>query len=178
MKDGHSDTETGATPVAVPVHDMDIKTCALGLLHSVGNQINVTGAAAYRNWHKIGISEFRLLVVIGNAPGITGAGIHDVLGLDMGAVSRTLRKIEARQLVESRPHPRHASYRCWHLTRAGAALHDRVSRMTLARKAALLDGFSQKETTLLLSFLRRLSNNTGKLEQIAEDGVLTDEDPR
>lgn len=157
--------------ISEPQQRLDMETSVLTQVHFVGNRINSTGSSGYRKWFGIGISEFRLLVVIGNEPGCTGARINEIMGLDLGAISRTLRRMESNGLVISQPHPRHPSYRCWHLTEQGADLHDRISKMTDAREAAILDGFSKAEVFQLLSFLHRLSDNTEKLEQIANEGM-------
>ncbi|HBR97495.1 MAG TPA: MarR family transcriptional regulator [Gammaproteobacteria bacterium] len=154
-----------------PGRQLDMDTSVLTQVHFVGNRINATGSAGYRKWFGIGISEFRLLVVISNEPGCTGARINEIMGLDLGAISRTLRRMEAKELVLSQPHPRHPSYYCWHLTQAGADLHDRICEMTDAREAAILAGFSKAEVFQLLSYLHRLSENTRKLEQIAAEGI-------
>ena len=164
-------TEDEKTPISEPQSRLDMEASVLTQVHFVGNRINSTGSNGYRKWFGIGISEFRLLVVIGNEPGSTGARINEIMGLDLGAISRTLRRMEANGLVVSRPHPRHPSYRCWYLTKQGADLHDRISKMTDAREAAILEGFSKAEVFQLLSFLHRLSDNTEKLEQIASDGM-------
>lgn len=161
-----------------PQRRLDMDTSVLTQVHFVGNRINSTGSLGYRKWYGIGISEFRLLVVIGNEPGSTGARINEIMGLDLGAISRTLRRMETNGLVISQPHPRHSSYRCWHLTEEGATLHDRISMMTDEREAAILDGFSKAEVFQLLSFLHRLSENTEKLERIASDGMPGDPDPK
>ncbi|WP_136440924.1 MarR family winged helix-turn-helix transcriptional regulator [Pacificoceanicola onchidii] len=161
-------------PTATPKRRLDMETSVLTQVHFVGNRINSTGSAGYRKWFGIGISEFRLLVVIGNEPGSTGARINEIMGLDLGAISRTLRRMETNGLVLSEPHPRHPSYRCWHLTQDGADLHDRISEMTDAREAAILAGFSKAEVFQLLSLLHRLSENSEKLEKIASEGLSED----
>lgn len=154
-----------------PAEKLDMSASALTQVHFVGNRINATGSAGYRKWYGIGISEFRLLVVIANEPGSTGARINEVMGLDLGAISRTLRRMEENGLVQSAAHPRHPSYNCWFLTEEGAKLHDRVHVMTKEREAAILDGFTKAERFQLLSLLHRLSENSKNLEAIATEGL-------
>ena len=150
---------------------LDMSASVLTQVHFVGNRINATGSAGYRKWYGIGISEFRLLVVIANEPGSTGARINEVMGLDLGAISRTLRRMEENGLVQSAAHPRHPSYNCWFLTEAGAGLHDRIHVMTKEREAAILDRFTKAERFQLLSLLHRLSENSRNLESIATEGL-------
>lgn len=149
---------------------LDMDASVLSQVHFIGNQINTTGSAAYRKWFGIGISEFRLMVVISNEPGLTGSRINEIMGLDIGAISRSLRKLEERGLAFSTAHAKHPSYRCWCLTEDGAGLHDRICNMTDEREKAILSGFSKAEVFQLLSFLHRLSENAQELKRIAEDG--------
>lgn len=156
--------------IAEPKQLLDMDRSVLSQVHFVGNRIQVTGSASYRKWFGIGISEFRLLVVISNEPGSTGARIHEIMGLDLGAISRSLRRMEEKGLVVSAAHARHPSYRRWYVTARGADLHDRISVMTDKREAALLKGFSKAEVFQLLSYLHRLFENADELTRIAEDG--------
>ena len=153
---------------------LDMASSVLTQVHFVGNRINATGSAGYRKWYGIGISEFRLLVVLANEPGSTGARINEIMGLDLGAISRTLRRMESNDLVLSTEHPRHPSYKCWYLTAEGAELHDRINEMTDMREAAILNGFSKSEIFQLLAFLHRLSDNSANLERIANEGLNVD----
>lgn len=159
---------------AQPRRLLDMDASVLSQVHFVGNRINASGSAAYRKWFGIGIAEFRLLVIIANEPGLTGARIHEILGLDLGAISRTLRKLQQQKLVVSKAHARHPSYRCWYLSTAGADLHDRICAMTDTREAAILEGFSKAEIYQLLSFLHRLSANAVRLKQITDSGAPPD----
>lgn len=150
---------------------LDMDSSVLTQVHFVGNRINATGSAGYRKWYGIGISEFRLLVVLANEPGSTGARINEIMGLDLGAISRALRRMEENGLVLSTEHPRHPSYKCWYLTHDGAELHDKIHEMTREREAAILKGFDRSEVFLLLSLLHRLSANAKHLETIANQGL-------
>lgn len=150
---------------------LDMDASVLTQVHFVGNRINATGSAGYRKWFGIGISEFRLLVVLSNEPGSTGARINEIMGLDLGAISRTLRRMEGSGLVLGTEHPRHPSYKCWYLTYEGADLHDKIHEMTREREAAILSGLNKSEVFLLLSLLHRLSANSEHLETIAHQGL-------
>ncbi len=171
IKPSHGDQATEASDlIAEPEQLLDMDTSVLSQVHFVGNRIQSTGSTGYRRWFDIGISEFRLLVVISNEPGSTGARINEIMGLDLGAISRSLRKMEERGLVVSLAHAKHPSYRCWYLTGSGASLHDRVCAITEKRESALLKGFSKAEVFQLLSYLHRLSDNADELKRIADEG--------
>lgn len=156
---------------AQPIRQLNMDASVLTQVHFAGNHINATGSSGYRKWFGLGISEFRLLVVIANEPGTSGARIHEIMGLDLGAISRTLRQMEQKSLILSTADVRHPSYKSWYLTSQGADLHDRINEMTDAREAAILEGFSKAEKYQLLAYLHRLSANAEGLERIAKDGL-------
>ncbi len=159
-----------------PKQLLNMDHSVLTQVHFVGNRIQLTGSASYKKWYDISISEFRLLVVISNEPGSTGARINEIMGLDLGAISRSLRKMEKQGLVFCKKHLKHPSYRCWYITKAGAELHDRVHEMTKVREQAVLKGFSKAEIHQLLSYLHRLSENGEDLAVIAEQGLSSHSD--
>lgn len=169
-KPSKSDPPLNENKAGAPEELLDMDSSVLSQVHFVGNRIQATGSASYRKWFDTGISEFRLLVVLSNEPGATGARVNEIMGLDLGAISRTLRKMEEKGLVFSTAHPKHPSYRCWHVTKEGAALHDRIHAMTQKREAALLKGFTKAETFQLLSFLHRLLDNAEDLKRITDEG--------
>ncbi|MEO1192206.1 MAG: MarR family winged helix-turn-helix transcriptional regulator [Pseudomonadota bacterium] len=165
-----SEQESAPEAAAAPRQLLDMDSSVLSQVHFVGNCIQTTGSASYRRWFGVGIPEFRLLVVVSNEPGCSGARVHEIMGLDLGAISRSLRQMEKKGLVVSTAHARHPSYRRWYMTKRGAALHDRICVMTGKREAALLKGFSKAETFQLLSYLHRLFENADELKRIARDG--------
>jgi len=156
--------------VAEPNRLLNMDSSVLSQIHFVGNRVQYTGTASYRKWFDTSISEFRLLVVLSNEPGSTGARIHEIMGLDLGAISRSLNKMEKQGLVISAANPRHPSYRCWYITEKGAKRHDQIHEMTNVREAAITKGFSKAEVFQLLSFLHRLSDNAAALSRITEYG--------
>ena len=175
MNKAISDSEKTAvlnSKVGYPKQLLDMDNSVLSQVHFVGNRIQLTGSAGYKKWYDINISEFRLLVVISNEPGATGARINEIMGLDLGAISRSLRKMEERGLVVNAMHPKHPSYRCWSITKSGAELHDKVHEMTKLREATILKGFSKAESHQLLSFLHRLSDNADALLDLVDNGVV------
>jgi len=157
--------------IAQPKKLLDMNSSVLTQVHFVANKIQYTGSAGYRKWFNLGISEFRLLGVIANKPGATGADISEIMGLDVAAISRTLNKMKQNKLVVNAVHDKHPSYKCWYVTKEGAALHDRIQDMTKMREAAILEGFSKAEVYQLLAYLHRLSANAVALKEIAETDV-------
>lgn len=137
------------------------------LLTFAANRLNSTGSAAYRALLGIGITEVRLLIMLAVEPEIGAARIREVMGIDSGAASRTLRDLEARGLVRHRPDEHNRAYRRWSLTPSGEALHDRAVAISHERDRILTAAMTSAEHDLLIDLLRRILSATPNLEAIA-----------
>ena len=149
-------TET-ETPRAHPAQlTMDLDRSVSVLINFVATKLTSSGSAAYRARFGLNITEFRVLAMLAVEPDILGQRFCEVMGLDPGATSRTLKALEARDLVLSRPDDRHPAYRRWSLTAKGAALQDEAVPVALDRARVLLQDFSADEEAQLVMFLRRM----------------------
>jgi len=135
---------------------LDLQRSVVVLLNFLSNRLTASGSAIYRAKFGLSIMEFRLLVMLASEPDIPPARICEVMGLDMGAVSRGLRALQERKLVLNRSDARHPSYRLWSLTVAGARLQDEAVLVALERDSILLEDIAEQERDLLISILRRM----------------------
>jgi DNA-binding MarR family transcriptional regulator len=136
------------------------------LLTFASNRLNSTGSAAYRALFGIGIPEVRLLIMLAVEPDINAARICEVMGIDSGAASRTLRDLEAHGLVRQRPDDQNRAYRRWSLTPAGEALHDQTVLISQERDRILAATMTAEEHDLLISLLKRILLEIPKLEAL------------
>jgi len=135
---------------------LDLQRSVVVLLNFLSNRLTASGSAIYRAKFGLSIMEFRLLVMLASEPDIAPSRICEVMGLDMGAVSRGLRALQERKLVLNRSDARHPSYRLWSLTIAGARLQDEAVLVALERDSILLEDIAEQERDLLISILRRM----------------------
>lgn len=142
--------------IGQPQRTLDLDRSVVVLINFLSNRMTSSGSALYRSRFGLAIGEFRLLVMLAAEPDISPARICEVMGLDNGAVSRSLRALEGRSLVTSRPDPRNPAYRKWSLTPQGAALQDDAVQLAIARDAILMADIAEDERELLLSMLRRM----------------------
>jgi DNA-binding MarR family transcriptional regulator len=99
----------------------------------------------------------------------TGARICQVVGLDKAAVSRSFGVLTRRGLIRLGKTAGRA--RLAELTPAGRAVHDAILQLALARQARLLEGFSDEERRLMVTYLHRL------LDQVAYVNAFTSAPP-
>jgi len=107
----------------------------------------------------IGMVEFKMLVNLARYPGSTVASNTHRVGIDKGAISRSLSKMEQLGLVESKCSVRDERRKEWFLTSKGYDLHDFHINGNLQFQLELLDGFSLSEVKQLNGFLERILEN-------------------
>jgi DNA-binding MarR family transcriptional regulator len=136
---------------------LDLDRSVSVLLNFLGNKLTASGSAAYRARFGINITEFRVLAMLAVEPDILGQRFTEVIGIDPGATSRTLKALETRGLVLSRPDDRHPAYRRWSLTHEGAADAGRGGSGGAGACARVAPGFQYGEDEArLVDFLRRM----------------------
>lgn len=136
---------------------LDLDRYVPAVLVWASNQVANSASRLYRQEFGIGITDWRILVYIEIYPGSTGAEASNFIGLDKGAVSRSLAHLTERGLLKSKSDGlRKIKYST---TAAGKKLYQRMLKTALAREEALLTGFSAEERELLLQFLHRLLDN-------------------
>jgi DNA-binding MarR family transcriptional regulator len=143
-----------AAPVGRPVLDLD-RHVPYFFTH-ISNRLSRGASETYRKHFGLGITEWRVMGVLAGMPNITANQVINAIGLDKGAVSRSLGVLEKDRLVKSEPDPRDKRSRLMRLSRAGEALHDRIIVAALAREERLLSPLSPAEIEGLIVCLRKM----------------------
>lgn len=125
----------------------------------LANKLSSGASRLYLEHYGIGIIEWRMMAVLALEPGVSPVRVCQFIGLDKGAVSREMRKLEAKGYVTVEDDPDSSRRRSLALTPEGYAIHDEVLRIALERERRLLKGLSAAEVETLLSLLVRTSAN-------------------
>src|SRR5262249_39587242 len=104
------------------------------LIGAVANFLSNRGARFYRESFGIGLTEWRLMWVLGHETPITAAMASHIMGTDKGAVSRALSGLYRRGLVHLANNPADARERTIELSAAGWELHARISAVARIRE--------------------------------------------
>lgn len=145
---------------------LDLDRYVPAVLVWASNQVANSASRLYRQEFGIGITDWRVLVYIEIYPWSTGAEASNFMGLDKGAVSRSVAHLRERGFLKSKSEGlRKIKYAT---TAAGKKLYQRMLKTALAREEALLAGFSSNERELLLQFLHRLLENQSKLSLVSD----------
>jgi DNA-binding MarR family transcriptional regulator len=148
---------------------LDIANFIPASLTNLAAKITSSASSAYRPRFGVGITEWRVMVLLANEPWSTPVHICAATGLDKGAVSRSLRDLALAGLVEildDGPKIRRLPVA---LTEKGLDVHDGIAEAARAREAALLADFSDEERALLQSFLMRLQRRVESFDDPGQD---------
>ena len=133
----------------------------------LSNKVSSSASALYHDKFGVGVTEWRLLAYFKIYPWSTASKACELMGLDKGAVSRSLGTLVAEGHLESRPQGmRKIEYR---VTRKGLKLHDTIYRYAMAREEALLEGLSPQERQILVSLLRHMLGNLDTVQRVGRD---------
>ncbi|WP_300532197.1 MarR family transcriptional regulator [Maricaulis sp.] len=118
---------------------------------------------AYRARFGLSIPEWRVIAILGEEGEATAQGLGDAAGLDKVSVSRAVRALVERGLVEKRPHGRDRRSSLLRLTPDGEAVYADVAPAALAAEAALVSELTGEEERVLAALLERVRNRAQAL---------------
>jgi DNA-binding MarR family transcriptional regulator len=134
-------------------HALDLDHYVPAYLTYLAGKMSSSASATYRPRFGVGITDWRIMALLATEPWITAGRICDVIGLDKGAVSRSVREMKKSGIVEIGEDQYRQSIA---LTHKGLGLHDRIVKLSLARERQLLKNFSAAERKQLINFLARM----------------------
>lgn len=126
-------------------------------LSVLSNRISQAIADTYAARFGIGITEWRVIAVLGREPGLSANAVAERTAMDKVAVSRTIARLLERDLVQRDTHGDDRRRSVLELSEAGYRIYDEVVPLARARERALLAHFSAEERQLLDGLLTKLS---------------------
>ena len=127
------------------------------------NLVSRLVARAYQDQFGVTIWEWRVIAILGEGTPMTAQAISDSAAMDKVSVSRAVRSLEERGLVERENHAADRRSRMLHLTADGRRVYDEIAPVALAQEAALLAEFSDAEIEILAGLLDRLRQRSSAL---------------
>jgi DNA-binding MarR family transcriptional regulator len=146
---------------------LDLDQYVPGLLLWLSNKVSSSASAIYHEKFGIGVTEWRVLAYFKIYPWSTASRACELMGLDKGAVSRSIGTLVEGEYLEPRPQGlRKIEYR---VTARGTKLHDAVYRIAMAREEALLSGLSARDRAQLVRMLTHMLSNLDALQQVGRN---------
>ncbi|TPG54387.1 MarR family winged helix-turn-helix transcriptional regulator [Sphingomonas glacialis] len=125
-------------------------------LSIASNRVSAAIASAYQALFGLKISEWRLVAVIAEGPGMTQQALGLATRMDKVTVSRAAAALVERGLVARQPNPGDQRSHMLALTTTGRALYDDVAPKALELEARVFGGFSPKEIATFRAMLDRI----------------------
>ena len=129
------------------------------LLTVLSNRTRLKAAQELRRELDLSVTEWAVIGTAGAQPGASPTLAVDVAALDKSVVSRSIKGLVARGIVEVRPDPSHGRKTRLYLTPAGEALHDQGLRLSRAGDEDMLRGLSKAEVAATLKSLHGMLAN-------------------
>lgn len=126
-------------------------------LSLLSNTVSSGISIAYRNAYGLSVTEWRVVAVLGRFPGQTASEIVRRTAMDKVAISRAVKKLQEKGLVERSAHEEDRRRQPLLLTEDdGQRLYQAVIPKALAYERALLDSLSSAERENLDRLLQKL----------------------
>jgi len=125
-------------------------------LSVTANAVSDVIARAYRSLFGLRISEWRLVAILAQSPGLTPQEAGVRARLDKITVSRAAKALLARELIVARGNARDRRSHRLELTATGQELYSAVVPAALALEARMLGGLSAAEVGELGRLLARV----------------------
>jgi len=135
-------------------------------LSLLSNTVSEGIARAYRKAHDLSVTEWRVIAVLGRFPGQAASEIVRRTAMDKVAVSRAVKRLQLKGLVERRPPAEDRRRQPLQLTPSrGVGLFQRIVPKALAYERSLLAALDESEQGHLHELLAKLQNQAQAVNQ-------------
>lgn len=129
-------------------------------LSILSNTVSGTIAAAYDKRFDLSIPEWRVMAVLGRAPGLSAVEVAERTLMDKVAVSRAVAKLLKTERITRQFADQDKRRSILQLSEKGYEVYNQVAPLALKMEADLLKGFTEDEITTLNVLLDRLLART------------------
>ncbi len=136
-------------------------------LATLSNRVSRAIAALYSERFGISIPEWRVMAVLGERPEISANAVAERTAMDKVAVSRAVRRLLAKGLIERHFAPDDRRRSVLALSAAGRRVYDEIVPLARAFEARLLAALTHEERAILSLLLAKLE--ALPIEELAAD---------
>ena len=125
-------------------------------LSVLSNRVSQTIAGAYARRFGIGVTEWRVIAVVGRYPGLSANAVAARTAMDKVAVSRAVARLLDRGLLQREMHGDDRRRSVLQLSEDGYRIYDEVVPLALDCERRLLEQLSAEERATLHALIDRL----------------------
>jgi len=125
-------------------------------LSVLSNRVSQTIAGAYARRFGIGVTEWRVIAVVGRYPGLSANAVAARTAMDKVAVSRAVARLLERGLLQREMHGDDRRRSVLQLSDDGYRIYDEVVPLALDCERRLLEQLSDEERATLHALIDRL----------------------
>lgn len=125
-------------------------------LSVLSNRVSGAIARIYSERFALGVTEWRVIAVLGRYPGLSAGEVAQRTAMDKVAVSRAVAGLVEAGRVERAVHTDDRRRSVLRLSPAGQRIHEEVAPLAMAFEQRLLDGMADGERDALFALLDRL----------------------
>lgn len=133
-------------------------------LSVLSNRVSQTIANAYARRFNLGVTEWRVIAVLGRYPGLSANAVAGRTAMDKVAVSRTVARLLERGLLQRDTHDDDRRRSVLELSRDGYRIYDEVVPVALEYERRLLAPLDADEQAQLDRLLRKLNEGVSQLD--------------
>lgn len=135
----------------------------------LSNRLTLWAARVYGREFGVSVLEWRVMASLGLLGRATASEIAGLTVLDKSNVSRTVRRLLERGLVERAGHPDDSRKKVLSLTPEGRGLHERIAKRSQERETRLFEEWSDRDRETFLSLAKRLDARATELLETTRD---------
>jgi DNA-binding MarR family transcriptional regulator len=125
-------------------------------LSLLSNQISRSIARTYERRFDLGVTEWRVIAILGRFPGISATEVAGKSAMDKVAVSRAVRRLEDAGRVERRANRNDRRAKHLQLSKEGQAVYEAIVPAALDCERRLLGALTEKEREKLDQLVEKL----------------------
>lgn len=130
-------------------------------------QFNAQASDILKQNADISLSEWRVLAVLSNPKVKTQKDMLESMGLDKGQISRTVKRLEAKDMIILSSPEHDQRQRKIALSPKGQKLVETIFPVMMKRQEHLQTNFSTEEMNMLFHLLEKLETRTGPIEGLS-----------
>lgn len=139
-----------------PHADLDLEHFLPYRLSVLSNRISSAIARVYSERFALGVTEWRVMAVVGRYPDLSANEVAQRTAVDKVAVSRAVARLGEVGHLQRETHEDDRRRSVLALTPAGYAVYDQIAPLALGFEQRLLGGMDDAERELLFRLLDRL----------------------